>query len=142
MNCLGVMTALNQQAIAASGEVPILECCESSIRQPEEISDVHVTTISDCVPLLDSILAAKNPTAEKQADLIVGNTVFSVYIPNISNALSVRDGIFNRVASGQTGRIVIDLRLTNLTEKEIQEALLQHPIPRLVEIYSIHRIFP
>lgn len=73
----------------------------------------------------------------KKPDLLVEGTVFDVYSPSSSNPRNIASSIENKIRSGQTDRIILNLDDSSVSIEALQEQLKTYPIEGLQEIIII-----
>ena len=79
-----------------------------------------------------------NPRAKP--DLLLENRVFDTYTPKADDAVSIRNGIADKVNAKQTRSMVVDLRHTTQTQDLIRDALKNNPVPGLKEVITLTKI--
>ena len=98
--------------------------------------------LSDADRIRDGIKPGKNP------DYRIEGRIFDGYAPQTPTAAGVYDGILDKVAKGQTHRIVLNLGDTNVRPGDIQKLLRESPIAGLQEVVivdavrAVHKSFP
>lgn len=73
----------------------------------------------------------------KKPDLLVEGTVFDVYSPSSSNPRNIASSIENKIRSGQTDRIILNLDDSSVSIEALQEQFKTYPIEGLQEIIII-----
>jgi hypothetical protein len=81
--------------------------------------------------LLAGIREGKNP------DLILEGRVFDVYSPTTEAVGSITNSISEKIAGGQTSRVVVSLASSTVSRVQLARALRQDPIPGLREAIVI-----
>jgi Contact-dependent growth inhibition CdiA C-terminal domain len=94
-------------------------------------------------------LVEQNPSVpgSKKPDYKIEGKIFDCYAPTTKNAYNIVDTIREKVAGGQSDRIVLNLDDTQVSPDALLEELNSIPIPKLQEIIivsngSIIEFFP
>lgn len=83
----------------------------------------------------------------KNPDYLVEGRIFDAYSPTRSKVRSIAGAIEEKVVSGQTSRVVVDLDNTPVTADELREQLRRWPIAGLLEVLAVRgaevvRLYP
>lgn len=91
-------------------------------------------------PLTPGRLKAEGLNPRAKPDLLLENRVFDTYTPEADDAVSIRNGIADKVNAKQTRSVVVDLRHTTQTQDLIRDALKNNPVPGLKEVITLTKV--
>ena len=76
----------------------------------------------------------------KNPDYVIDGEVFDNYAPTTGNLRNIRGLIERKILENQTRNIILNMRDTSVTAKQIDDYLLLYPVEELNQIWIIDRM--